>query len=200
MSNSLVGVGVILVGLSAAAAPAEPTLVAAVSEMYATVSADFVAAAKLMPAASYDYRPTPDVRAFGQIVGHVAGSQFLYCMQGGGAKFDRTLIARLDPIRRYADPATPSSEPAPAKDVVVALLEDGVRYCEAVLTGLTDASALAPITLGARQVSRVRPLLDNIAHTNEHYGNIVTYLRERGLVPPSTSRASGRSGRAPASR
>jgi hypothetical protein len=33
-------------------------------------------------------------------------------------------------------------------------------------------------------------LIDNIAHSNEHYGNLVVYLRQNGIVPPSTARAT----------
>jgi DinB family protein len=184
---------IVLTGIGLTSTAREPTLSAAAAEMYTTISGDVVAAAKLMPAASYDYRPTPDVRSFGQVVGHLAGSQFLYCMQAGGPRFDRALVARLEPVRTYADPVTPAGRAAPSKESLVSLLEDGVRYCEAVHAAMTDAAAVAPITLGARQTIRIRPLLDNVAHASEHYGNLVTYLRERGLVPPSTAR-TGRGG------
>jgi hypothetical protein len=169
----------------------EPTFSAAAREMHTTMARDVVAAARVMPGDGFAYRPTPDVRSFGQIIGHVAGSQFLYCLQAGGPKFDRALIERLEPVRKHTDPAAPAPDPAPSKEVLVALLDDGVAYCDAVHAAMTDAAAVAPVTIGARETIRIRPLLDNIAHTNEHYGNLVTYLRERGLVPPSTARSRG---------
>jgi uncharacterized damage-inducible protein DinB len=39
-----------------------------------------------------------------------------------------------------------------------------------------------------RQIARAQMLIANFAHNNEHYGNLVTYLRAKGLVPPSSER------------
>ena len=30
------------------------------------------------------------------------------------------------------------------------------------------------------------PLIDNVAHTSLHYGNVITYMRLLGLTPPSS--------------
>jgi uncharacterized damage-inducible protein DinB len=38
------------------------------------------------------------------------------------------------------------------------------------------------------QASRGSVLVFNTAHNNEHYGNIIVYLRLKGIVPPSTAR------------
>jgi uncharacterized damage-inducible protein DinB len=45
------------------------------------------------------------------------------------------------------------------------------------------------IPAGQAQVPRAQPLIQNISHDNEHYGNLVTYFRAKGMVPPSTERA-----------
>jgi uncharacterized damage-inducible protein DinB len=168
---------------------AEQTLRQSLSEMFETIAADFIAAARQMPADEYAYRPTPAVRTFGQIVAHVAGSQFLYCAQAAGRRFDGDVIARLEPVRRYSERVEASTgEPVPSREALVALLDEGVAYCRTALGEMTDAQLVETVTSRGRERIRARPFLENIAHTNEHYGNIVTYLRERGLVPPSTQR------------
>jgi len=168
----------------------EPDSIAgSLSEMYAVIADDLVAAARRMPAEKYGYRPTTEVRSFGQIVAHLAGSQFLYCAQAKGARFDPALLTKLGPVRKYSE-ATAASPPldAPSKDELVALLDHGVAYCKETYGGMTDAAAVEAIGQGDRRTIRFRPLAENVAHSNEHYGNLVTYLRLEGLVPPSTER------------
>jgi hypothetical protein len=63
------------------------------------------------------------------------------------------------------------------KDELVALLAESTAYCETVYGNAALPSSAGP---GA--------LIGNIAHDNEHYGNLVTYMRMKGLVPPSTER------------
>jgi uncharacterized damage-inducible protein DinB len=163
-------------------------------DLYAVVSGDLVAAARKMPADRYDYRPTPDVRSFGEIIGHLAGSQFLYCAQAKGGGFDRALATRLGPIRTYADGPTGGANAvptaAPSKETLVALLEEGVAFCRPIYDAMTDAAVVEPIGRGSQRTIRFRRLVENVAHDNEHYGNLVTYLRLNGLVPPSTERQS----------
>jgi uncharacterized damage-inducible protein DinB len=168
--------------------PVRP-IMASLGGMYASVAADLSAAAERMPEESYEYRPTAAVRSFGQIVAHVAGAQFLYCAQAAGALFDRELLAKLGPMRRYSEaPAGAPDVKPPSKSALVALLNEGIAYCASVYATTTDAAAAKPVTMGGRETIRGRPLFENVAHNNEHYGNLVTYLRVNGLVPPSTER------------
>jgi DinB superfamily len=64
-------------------APANPI---ALSErgFYAVVSGEVIAAAEKMPEESYSFKPTPDVRSFGQLVGHVADAQYGFCSMAIG--------------------------------------------------------------------------------------------------------------------
>ena len=61
-----------------AAAPANP-LVASEKGVYSMISGMAVAAAEKMPEESYTFKPTPEVRTFGQLVGHVADAQYMFC-------------------------------------------------------------------------------------------------------------------------
>jgi hypothetical protein len=40
---------------------------------------------------------------------------------------------------------------------------------------------------GGGKQARATVLMGNTNHNNEHYGNLVTYLRINGLVPPSSA-------------
>src|SRR5262245_65324740 len=46
---------------------------------FGEVSGWVTKAADLVPADKYDYRPTPSVRTFGQLIAHIADSQNYYC-------------------------------------------------------------------------------------------------------------------------
>jgi uncharacterized damage-inducible protein DinB len=83
-----------------------------------------------------------------------------------------------------------------AKAGLVKALNDSIAYCDGVYGTMTDAAVVEMVKMGqgekATQAMRGRPLIGNISHDNEHYGNIVTYLRIKGIVPPSTERAQRR--------
>lgn len=130
-----------------------------------------------MPEENYGMRPGPqqEVRTFGQILGHVANANFFYCSLAKGEK----------------NPATMDYEKAATKAELVKGLNEALAYCDAVYNGQTDASLMETVTTTAannRQVQalRITRLIQNVAHNNEHYGNLVTYFRIRSIVPPSS--------------
>ena len=118
----------------------------------------------------YAYRPTPDVRSFGEMFAHIAGSQKMFCAIALGEK-------------PPAEDAVEKS--ATTKAALVAALKESNDYC-AKAYKQTDAAAAATVDLFGEKHSRMFTLLENVTHDNEHYGNIVTYLRMNHLVPPSS--------------
>jgi uncharacterized damage-inducible protein DinB len=60
------------------------------------------------------------------------------------------------------------------------------RDREDLYDGLTDAQAAELVKFFGGEHAKVTVLAFNTAHTNEHYGNVATYLRMKGLVPPSS--------------
>lgn len=124
----------------------------------------------------YGFQPTKDVRTFGQLVGHLANANFNYCSRATG----------------QANPNKQDFEKITRKTDLVKGLADALAYCDGVYAGLTDQSALEPITMGQADAVRVMPLIINASHNNEHYGNLVTYMRLKGIVPPSTERTQAR--------
>lgn len=126
-----------------------------------------------MPEAEYTFRPTPEVRTFGQILAHVAGTNYVFC---AAAKGEKSQYAEGD-----------FEKTAKTKAQIVKAVNDSLAYCDAAYDALTDAGA-AQMPFGAGQGSRALALISNSAHLNEHYGNLVTYFRLKGMVPPSTRR------------
>ena len=69
-------------------------------------------------------------------------------------------------------------------------MQDAIAACDAVYASATDESLLKPVKMGRGESVPINLLWYNISHANEHYGNMVTYMRLKGLVPPSTERAN----------
>jgi len=133
-------------------------------------STNALKAAQKMPAEKYDYKASPEVRTFGGFVGHIADAGVLFCAAAAGEK-----------------KSPPGAEKtAKTKEALVAALQETMAYCDKVYGGLTGASALESVKFFGQDRTRVGVLFFNNMHTYEHYGNLVTYMRANGLVPPSS--------------
>ena len=118
----------------------------------------------------YAYRPTPDVRSVGELLAHIAGSQQMYCAMALG-----------DKVPDEAD----VEKTAKTKTAIVAALKASNTYCERAYSQPDDA-VKAPVDIFGEQHPRFYALIANASHDDEHYGNIVTYMRLNKLVPPSS--------------
>jgi uncharacterized damage-inducible protein DinB len=152
-----------------------PSMVAMVKTMHATIRRNLAEAAANMPADEYAFKPTPQVRSFAELIGHVANANFFFCSQARGDKM----------------PPTANYEKVADKAALVKALNDALAYCDEAYAGVTDASFNGLVTIagpGNKQAARGAVLTFNTTHNNEHYGNIVVYMRLKGRVPPSTAR------------
>jgi len=136
---------------------------------------NMLGAAKVMPEAKYGFKPADTVRTYGQIVAHVAGANYEFCAAARGEK------------PPFAEDHFEKTATAPA--AIAKALQDSVTYCDAAYTALTDASAVEIVNgpFGGGKQARAAGLMSNTNHNTEHYGNLVTYLRINGLVPPSSA-------------
>ena len=159
-----------------AAAPAGPTdpLSRLLYSSYNTAKLNMMQSAEKVSEADYAFQPTKEVMTFAQMLGHVANSQFSYCAAAKG-----------EPNPNKND----FQKDATTKAAVQKALAEVFTYCDTVYETMTDARAMELITSGARQAPRAGRLIGNLTHVNEHYGNLVTYMRIKGYVPPSTERA-----------
>lgn len=152
-------------------APTAPSAVASDRQIWTTVIGYVTAAAEQMPDSSYAYHPVPAVRTFGQLIAHIAGSQHMFCAAALGDK-----LTAEDDIEKNTT----------GKTALVAALKASTEYCQKAYT-LSDADALKRTTkLFGGEQNGLWALLANTSHDDEHYGNIVTYMRTLGMVPPSS--------------
>jgi uncharacterized damage-inducible protein DinB len=151
--------------------PEDNPLSAEVRRDYQTVRDYFIRAAEKMPEADYGFKPSPDVRTFGQQVAHVADDQYNLCAPAKG----ETRNAAYQQIEHTLS----------TKADLVAALRAAFAYCDGAYDALTDAGGTAMVGAGKAR-TRFGMLNWNLWHTWEHYGNVVVYLRMKGLVPPSS--------------
>jgi uncharacterized damage-inducible protein DinB len=133
--------------------------------------------------ADYGFRPSgvsAEVRTFGQLLGHLADANYAYCSRAKGepnpnkTQIEKTVTTKADLVKALAG---------------------SFAYCDTVYGSLTDAKLSETITVTGpnnttRQIARGQVLIANFAHNNEHYGNLVTYMRAKNIVPPSSERSS----------
>jgi uncharacterized damage-inducible protein DinB len=152
-----------------AAPPANP-ITASEKGLYSFVSNAVTGAAQKMPEENYSFKPTPEVRSFGQLVGHVADASYMFCSQASGE----------------ANPKKDIEKTKTSKAELVAALQDGVAYCNKAFESMTDAKGSEMVKFFTFTIAKLTLFSLNTAHTDEHYGNMVTYLRLKGIVPPTS--------------
>jgi uncharacterized damage-inducible protein DinB len=127
-------------------------------------------AAVEVPESTYAFRPTPDVRTFGELIAHLAGAQDAFCAEALGEK----------------PPAEDAVEKvAKSKAALIEALRKSNDHC-ARAYAQSDADAAKPVNPSEGDASRFSTLIGNTTHDSEHYGNIVTYMRMNHMVPPSS--------------
>jgi len=137
---------------------------------YGQVKSWILRSAEKMPEENYSFKPTDGVRSFGQLIGHVADAQYLFCSSAMGEK----------------NPGLKIEQSKTSKADLIAALKDAYAYCDKAYDGMTDATGGQLVKLFASDIPKLGVLSVNIAHTSEHYGNIVTYMRIKNIVPPSS--------------
>ena len=121
--------------------------------------------ADAMPESKYSYRPTKDVRSFGEIVTHVADISYILCSN----------------VKGEATPVT--TAPKASKAEIKAYLIGAFDYCDAVYSGFPDAHLNDPANFFGFKTNKMFILTQVGNHDALHYGNLVTYLRLNGLEP-----------------
>ena len=163
----------LLAAIAAPAAAQTNPLTQAARDTMTLVRTNVVKSAEQMPEEHYSFKPTPEVRSFGELLGHIANANYMICSIATGAEnpnkvnIEKTVTAKAD-LRKAVD--------------------DSFAFCDAQFAAMTDQKGLEMVQMFGRQQPRLNVLHFNNAHDMEHYGNIVTYMRLKGLVPPSSQR------------
>jgi uncharacterized damage-inducible protein DinB len=127
--------------------------------------------AQEMPEENYSFKPVPTVRSFGQLVAHVADAQYEFCGPIAG-----------DTSRKPGS----IEKTVTSKAALIQALQEAYAYCDKAISGMTDAQGTEMVSFFGRNAPKLSLFNFNVAHNMEHYGNMVTYLRIKGLVPPSS--------------
>ncbi len=156
---------------TAGVASAQDTMIAAVKAQHEMVKGNLVKSAAKMPETDYAFRPAPEVRTFGELVGHVANANYMICAMAMGEK----------------SPAPGNIEKTvTGKAALEKALADSIAYCDSTLGKLTGITAGEEVKYFLGVSPRLGVFAFNNSHNMEHYGNMVTYMRMKGIVPPSS--------------
>ncbi|MBK9241091.1 MAG: DinB family protein [Acidobacteria bacterium] len=129
-----------------------------------------------MPAEKYTWQATPEVRSFARLFAHIVDDNNGACAAMAGVT---PAPARLD-----TGSATDgwAANKMPKADLEKALA-DSVALCNKAFAAVDQTNMME--MQGRR--TKIGALIYNTSHINEHYGNLVTYLRLNGMVPPSSA-------------
>ena len=150
---------------------------------YAGIKTNFTAAAEKMPEADYGFKvgSTPEARTYGQLIAHIAQSQFGQCSALNGVP---------NPMQ-----GKNLEQELKTKAELTKALADSYALCDTAFAGVTDANATEMVKQGPNEVTRAAALYGVIVHGNEIAGTAYAYLRTKNMVPPSTERAQAGRGR-----
>jgi uncharacterized damage-inducible protein DinB len=153
-----------------------PSMAASLKAMHQMIRRNLAEAAAAMPAGEYSFKPTPQVRSFAELVGHVINGNSFFCSQARGDK------------PNFGGDYSKTTD----KATLVKALNETLASCDATYDGTTDANVNQAVGVQGRGSSKPTTrglvLMFNTTHNNEHYGNLVVYLRLKNIVPPSTAR------------
>jgi uncharacterized damage-inducible protein DinB len=171
----LSGVGAIVTIAGHLSAQPEPSgadrpVAAALESLWSETIRHITTVAQETSEADYGWRPTEGVRSIGEMIGHIAGAQYLIC------------AAALGDTPRDEDEVERN---ATTRAALLEALTASTAYC-ARAYAQSDSTLHAETEVFGRTGPRFYALGVNATHNGEHYGNLVTYLRLRGLVPPSS--------------
>jgi uncharacterized damage-inducible protein DinB len=137
-----------------------------------TIRSYVLRTAEKVPENLYAFKPTPEVRSLGALLGHIADGNHLLCGMASGTK------------------AAPdqSNEKKTTRADLVAALKASYAACDKVFAATTDANATTAVDFFGQKETRLGMLAFTNSHMWEHYGNLVTYMRLKDIVPPSSER------------
>jgi len=158
--------------IGAAGLMGQNALTDAVMSRYQSARQNLMGAAEAMPEDGYQFKLTPAQRSFGAWIGHVAMGNYHFCSI----------------IKGEAQPNNDAVHSMTSKADLVKAVNDSFAYCDAALQGMTDQKALTAVSIDGKQTFPVQGMIGLIASTNEHYGNLVGYLRSKGITPPSSQK------------
>lgn len=135
---------------------------------YMSIKNILLRSADKMPEENYSFRTTPQVRTYGEMIAHIADTQIMVCAFAKGEQKKGNAAGKT------------------SKADLTAALKASFDYCDPVYDSMTDASGAQVIKMFGQDRSKLGVLFFNVEHNNEMYGQMVAYMRIKGIVPPSS--------------
>jgi uncharacterized damage-inducible protein DinB len=154
---------------SAQDTPANP-LVTVSKNLYGFTKGYILGSVDKIPDEMWSFQPTKEVRTVGQLFAHIADAQYEFC---GIVAEGKSVSKDIEKTQK-------------TKAEIVPALKEAFAYCDDAYAKMTDANAAEMVSFFGMRITKLGALDFNIAHTMEHYGNLVTYMRLKGIVPPSS--------------
>jgi uncharacterized damage-inducible protein DinB len=154
---------------SAQDTPANP-LITVSKNIYAISKNDILRSVDKIPDEMWSFQPTKEVRTVAQLFAHVADAQYEFC---GVAAEGKSVAKDIEKTQK-------------TKAEIVPALKEAFAYCDGVYAKMTDADAAEMFSFFGMRITKLGAMDFNTAHNMEHYGNLVTYMRIKGIVPPSS--------------
>ncbi len=173
MTRQLTALALAALVLSPAAAFAQTSanpFTDAMKGQLAQIKTSVVRTAEKVPEDLYAFKPTPDVRSLGQLLGHISDGNYGICGVASGTK----------PTASGVEKSTTT------KAALQQALADSFTFCEQALAAMDDKKGAELVKAFGSMQPRLMAFAFNNSHLNEHYGNLVTYMRLKGIVPPSS--------------
>ena len=148
----------------------------------ANAEKDLVSAADAMPEEKYSFAPTAGqfagVRTFGQQVKHLAANNY---------RMAARIVGRTPSTDQELETGP---ETVQSKEQIMEYVKGSFTALHQAVAATTADNALTPVLptrVGtAKQNTRVEFAMDAVAHSYDHYGQMVEYLRMNGIVPPAS--------------
>ena len=156
--------------LSAQDQPANP-LIATSKAVFGISKTNILGSADKIPEDLWSFQPTKEVRTVAQLFAHIADGQYEFCGVGSEGK----------PVSKDIE------KTAKTRTEIVAALKEAFSYCDSAYANLNDAKAAETVKFFGMNITRLGAMDFNTAHNMEHYGNLVTYMRLKNIVPPSST-------------
>ena len=146
---------------------------ASTKDFYVMVRTWILKSADKLPEDKWGFRPSDEVKSYGQVLAHIADAQFYVCG-----------VVKLGDSAKTSNRSVEKN--AKTKAEIMKWLNEGFAYCDSAYADLTDASSAQMVNFFGVQRTKLSVLSFNTAHVNEHYGNLVTYMRMNKITPPTS--------------
>ena len=144
----------------------------AAKAQFAAIKTNVIRTAEKVPEDLYAFKPTPEVRSLGQLIAHIADGNFGICGAGSTMK----------PTMSGIEKSTGGNGKAALQKALAASFE----FCESAWASMDNTRSGETVKTFLGVQPRFSVLTFNTSHVWEHYGNLVTYMRLKGIVPPSS--------------